>query len=336
MNNLKQKPKPQLQPLTDQKRRETLSKSIWTKKCDSEWGTWFMENQLTGEIKMLAGYLSGTPIAQKTNKNTDNFTSSGNNHFDMHKLTPAKTQLTFDCCTTINTTKEDTAITNTDEEAKDNDNDNKSTNHPNDITINERPGPATMTTNPKEWIEYWNDEHLCVYFFNPVTKESTWTEPAEAIIHRMDSPSKLLSSQEPKQNQHTQRQRQRRGARVRYARRYDQHVVSKIQSTSSSKSKISNTPNYVNTSHTTNNGGFRRLRFGGLTMMGSSARNKAASAGESLDTKQNVQSIKNETGVWKKLKRTFGTSIGLNATKVTSSSISRGQRQVLGGHRDFL
>lgn len=221
-------------------RKLAMEKSIWKKKQDGKFGVWYLENQLTGDIKPLSGY------STETTRNS--------------RFSPME---------------KDTAMAASPECAR-----------PRDTT-------ATADDDSLHWYENWSDEHLCMYYYNPYTQESLWTVPANAIVHRMDSPSKVLveksSSAVENQTQQTKTQHSSRNKAA--------DAGSKLQDDRC----------------------FRKLRFGGLCMMGSKVPAECAKAGENSCVDTNRKTV-DETGTQSTKAdcrgkvgfRKFGNSIGLN------------------------
>ena len=190
-----------------------MEKSIWKKKRDGPFGVWYLENQLTGAVKPLAGY-----------------ESSG--------ISPADKQLA-------------TATHGAQQESL---------------------PSCKVDTSEEHWYENWSDEHLCMYYYNPATEESTWTVPANAIVHRMDSPSKVLSTgsawQSTKQDE-------------------------KEEPMPGDKEE-----------------GFRKLKFGGLSMPGSTIDDRTSTSAKCTDPSQNKETASKTTA--RSTFRTFGRNIALN------------------------
>ena len=220
-------------------RKLAMEKSIWKKKQDGKFGVWYLENQLTGDIKPLSGY--------SKNETTQN-----------SRLSPIE---------------KGTAVASSPECVK-----------PHNSTV-------SADDDSLHWYENWSDEHLCMYYYNPHTKESLWTVPSKAIVHRMDSPSKIL---------------------------VEKSSTSVESQTEQSKAKH-DTHNKATGSDAQDDRCFRKLRFGGLCMMGSTVPAVCAKGGEkscvdtgrkSFDvagTQSKKAAYSGKTGF-----RQFGNSISLN------------------------
>ena len=137
-----------------------MEKSLWKKKQDTQFGVWYLENQLTGAIEPLS---TTTTPHHSSSTETHEWGEAG--RFDIHHSPAEKNIATTAAAAAVGSQ----AVT----------------------TSELTPAGGCLDDDVRHWYESWSAEHLCAYYYNPVTEESSWTVPGDAIVHRMDSPSKL-------------------------------------------------------------------------------------------------------------------------------------------------